>query len=196
MYALIIRAKYKNCDFMDYEFKPLGMGVIQIEHVAHGDERGWFMEDWNKKTFKSNGIDADFMQINISRSKNGVLRGLHFQRPPFSQAKLVKCLKGEVFDVAVDVRKNSSTFGKYVSVVLSETNLRSIFIPRGFAHGFLVTSQEDAIVAYLVDNEYNKESEGGLRWNDPTVGIKWPANPKIVKERDASLPLLKDVNYD
>ena len=181
---------------MDYEFKPLGMGVIQIEHVAHEDERGWFMEDWNKNTFKNNGIDADFMQINISRSKNGVLRGLHFQRPPFSQAKLVKCLKGEVFDVAVDVRKNSPTFGKYVSVVLSETNLSSIFIPRGFAHGFLVTSQEDAIVAYLVDNEYNKESEGGLRWNDPTVGIKWPANPKIVKERDANLPLLKDVNYD
>jgi dTDP-4-dehydrorhamnose 3,5-epimerase len=181
---------------MDYEFKPLGMGVIQIEHVAHEDERGWFMEDWNKKTFKNNGIDTDFMQINISRSKNGVLRGLHFQRPPFSQAKLVKCLKGEVFDVAVDVRKNSPTFGKYVGVVLSETNLRSIFIPRGFAHGFLVTSQEDAIVAYLVDNEYNKESEGGLRWNDPTVGIKWPANPKIVKERDANLPLLKDVNYD
>jgi len=181
---------------MDYEFKTLGMGVIQIEHVAHEDERGWFMEDWNKKTFKNNGIDTDFMQINISRSKNGVLRGLHFQRPPFSQAKLVKCLKGEVFDVAVDVRKNSPTFGKYVGVVLSETNLRSIFIPRGFAHGFLVTSQEDAIVAYLVDNEYNKESEGGLRWNDPTVGIKWPANPKIVKERDASLPLLKDVNYD
>jgi len=181
---------------MDYEFKTLGMGVIQIEHVAHEDERGWFMEDWNEKTFKNNGIDADFMQINISRSKNGVLRGLHFQRPPFSQAKLVKCLKGEVFDVAVDVRKNSPTFGKYVSVILSETNLRSIFIPRGFAHGFLVTSQEDAIVAYLVDNEYNKESEGGLRWNDPTVGIKWPANPKIVKERDANLPLLKDVNYD
>ena len=181
---------------MDYEFKTLGMGVIQIEHVAHEDERGWFMEDWNEKTFKNNGIDADFMQINISRSKNGVLRGLHFQRPPFSQAKLVKCLKGEVFDVAVDVRKNSPTFGKYVGVILSETNLRSIFIPRGFAHGFLVTSQEDAIVAYLVDNEYNKESEGGLRWNDPTVGIKWPANPKIVKERDANLPLLKDVNYD
>jgi len=98
--------------------------------------------------------------------------------------------------VAVDVRKNSPTFGKYVSVVLSETNLRSIFIPRGFAHGFLVTSKEDAIVAYLVDNEYNKESEGGLRWNDPSVGIKWPATPKIINQRDANLPLLKDVKYD
>jgi len=181
---------------MDYKFKPLGMGVILIEHTAHEDERGWFMESWNEKTFKSNGIDSDFIQINISRSKNGVLRGLHFQKPPFSQAKLVSCLKGEVFDVAVDVRKNSPTFGKYVSVVLSETNLRSIFIPRGFAHGFLVTSKEDAIVAYLVDNEYNKESEGGLRWNDPSVGIKWPATPKIINQRDTNLPLLKDVKYD
>ena len=165
-------------------------GVLLIEHTTYFDERGWFKELWNEEAFRELGINTRFIQANVSRSKYGTLRGLHFQKPPFEQAKFVHCISGEIFDVAVDIRKNSPTFGKYVSVILSGENHKSIFIPRGFAHGFLVISKEDAIVEYLVDNKYSKESESGIRWDDPKINIKWPFKPLIVSKKDSTLPYL------
>lgn len=161
-----------------------------IEHSRYPDERGWFMEIWNRNAFAEIGIGQEFMQANVSRSRHGVLRGLHLQKAPFEQAKLVRCISGEIFDVAVDLRRDSETFGKYGSAILSDSNAKSLFIPRGFAHGFLVTSQEDAIVEYFVDNVYSKESEGGIRWNDPSVGVRWPSEPKVINRKDGELPLL------
>jgi dTDP-4-dehydrorhamnose 3,5-epimerase len=164
--------------------------VLLIEHTAYNDERGWFKELWNEEAFKELNIHTRFVQANISKSKYGTLRGLHFQKPPFEQAKLVHCISGEIFDVAVDIRKGSQTFGKYVSAVLSGENHKSIFIPRGFAHGFLVTSNEGAIVEYLVDNKYSKESESGIRWDDQSINIQWPFKPLIVSDKDNTLPYL------
>lgn len=160
--------------------------VLLIEHTPYPDERGWFMELWNEDSFKELGINTMFMQANVSRSKYGTLRGLHFQKPPFEQAKFVRCIEGEIFDVAVDIRKDSPTFGRYVSAVLSWDNFKSLFIPRGFAHGFLATSkEEDAIVEYLVDNKYSKESESGIRWDDSKLRIKWPIVPMIINKKDS-----------
>ena len=164
--------------------------VLLVEHTAYNDERGWFKELWNEEAFKELGINTRFVQANMSKSRYGTLRGLHFQRPPFEQAKFVHCISGEIFDVAVDVRKGSPTFGRYVSVVLSGENHKSIFIPRGFAHGFLVTSKEGAIVEYLVDNKYSKESESGIKWDDPTISIKWLFKPVVISEKDNMLPYI------
>lgn len=146
--------------------------VIIVETKSFGDDRGYFMETYQKNAFKEGGIDADFVQDNQSKSVKGVLRGLHFQKE-FPQAKLVRVLEGSVYDVAVDLRKNSPTYGKYVGVVLSGENKRQFFVPRGFAHGFLVLSDE-ATFAYKCDEFYHPEDEGGLMWNDPDVGIQWP----------------------
>jgi len=165
--------------------------VLLVEHTAYNDERGWFKELWNEEAFKELGIDIRFIQANISKSRYGTLRGLHFQRPPFEQAKFVHCISGEIFDVAADIRKGSPTFGRYVSAVLSGENHKSIFIPRGFAHGFLVTSKEGAIVEYLVDNKYSKESESGIKWDDPTIGIKWPFKPVVTSNKDNTLFYLR-----
>jgi len=164
--------------------------VLLVEHTAYNDERGWFKELWNEEAFKELGIDTRFVQANISKSRYGTLRGLHFQKPPFEQAKFVHCISGEIFDVAVDIRKCSPTLGRYVSVILSGENHKSIFIPRGFAHGFLVTSKEDAIVEYLVDNKYSKESESGIKWDDPKIKIRWPFKPAVISKKDNILPYI------
>ena len=147
-------------------------GVIIVETKVFGDSRGYFMEAYEEKKFREGGITAKFVQDNQSSSTKGVLRGLHFQKA-HPQAKLVRVIKGEVYDVAVDLRKNSPTYGKYEGVVLSAENKKQLFIPKGFAHGFLVLSDE-AEFCYKCDDFYYPEDEGGLMWNDPTIGIKWP----------------------
>lgn len=147
-------------------------GVFIIEPKVYGDARGYFMETYNKKDFERAGISCDFVQDNMSKSKKGVLRGLHFQKE-YPQAKLVWVTKGEVFDVAVDLRKDSSTYGKYVGVILSSEKKNMFFIPKGFAHGFLVLSDEAEFV-YKCDDFYHPEDEGGIRWDDNNIGIDWP----------------------
>mgnify|MGYP000759476525 CR=1 FL=1 len=148
-------------------------GVIIVDVKSYGDERGYFMETYKKPDFVAGGIDADFIQDNQSSSKKGVLRGLHYQIN-YPQAKLVRVISGEVFDVAVDLRKGSPTYGKWEGMVLSAGNKRQLFIPRGFAHGFLVLS-ETAEFCYKCDDIYHPNDEGGLMWNDPAIGIEWPA---------------------
>ncbi|NCB02885.1 MAG: dTDP-4-dehydrorhamnose 3,5-epimerase [Spirochaetia bacterium] len=148
-------------------------GVFIIEPKVFGDERGYFLETYNKKDFEQAGINCDFFQDNMSKSKKGVLRGLHFQKK-YPQAKLLRVAQGEVFDVAVDLRENSTTWGKYVGVILSATKKNMLFIPKGFAHGFLVLSEE-AEFTYKCDEYYHPEDEGGIRWDDPKIGIEWPA---------------------
>lgn len=147
-------------------------GVIIVEPTAFGDSRGYFMETYQKEDFIKGGITVDFVQDNQSMSTKGVLRGLHFQKQ-FSQSKLVRCIRGEVFDVAVDLREGSPTFGKWEGVLLSAENKKQFFIPKDFAHGFLVLSDEAEFV-YKVDDFYHPNDEGGLMWNDPDIGIKWP----------------------
>ena len=147
-------------------------GVIIVETKVFGDNRGYFMETYEERKFYEGGITVKFVQDNQSKSTKGVLRGLHFQKT-HPQAKLVRVIKGEVYDVAVALRKDSPTYGKYVGAILSEENKKQFFIPRGFAHGFLVLSDE-AEFCYKCDDFYHPEDEGGLMWNDPTVGIDWP----------------------
>lgn len=161
-------------------------GVWVIEPKVFNDARGYFFEAWKQADFDAHiGRHVEFIQDNESKSSYGVLRGLHYQKGEFSQAKLVRVIKGKVLDVAVDIRKSSPTFGKYVMVELSEDNKRQFFIPRGFAHGFLVLSDE-AIFTYKVDNVYAPQHEAGIRWNDETIGIKWPIDPKdvLTSEKD------------
>jgi len=147
-------------------------GVIIIEPVIFQDNRGYFMETYNYAEFKAAGIDNIFVQDNQSKSKKGVLRGLHFQKK-YPQAKLIRIISGEVFDVAVDIRMDSPTFGKWIGTILSAENRKQIFIPKGFAHGFLVLSEE-AEFFYKCDEFYHPEDEDGIIWNDETIGIKWP----------------------
>lgn len=178
---------------MPFEFKRMEIpDVILVKPKVFTDERGFFMETYRKDLFEKAGITTEFVQDNHSRSKYGVLRGLHFQKDPYAQAKLVRCVKGVIFDVAVDLRRNSPTFGKYVSAILSEHNKLMLYIPRGFAHGFLVLS-DYAEVIYKVDNIYAPKHEGGLIWNDPDVGIKWPIGEPILSEKDRSWPTLKEL---
>ena len=180
-----------------FTFKETAIeGVILIEPMVFGDERGYFMETYNKADFIEAGITCEFVQDNQSKSSKGVLRGLHYQKQ-YSQAKLVRVIKGEVFDVAVDLRKNSPTYAKYVGVILSAEKKNMLYIPKGFAHGFLVLSDE-AEFTYKCDEFYHPEDEGGIRWNDPTIGIKWPEVEVryLVKERDGNFPLLKIRQYE
>ena len=161
-------------------------GVWIIEPKVFNDNRGYFYEVWKQGDFDEHiGQHIEFIQDNESKSSYGVLRGLHYQKGDFSQAKLVRVLKGKVLDVAVDLRKDSPTLGKYVMVELSEENKRQFFIPRGFAHGFLVLSDE-AVFTYKVDNVYAPQSEASLRWNDETVGIEWPIDEKdiVISDKD------------
>lgn len=164
-----------------------------IEPKVFGDQRGYFFETWKKSDFEAAGINFVPVQQNESSSTYGVVRGLHFQLNPYSQAKLVRCVVGKVLDVAVDVRKGSPTFGKYFSVELSEENKRQFLIPRGFAHGFSVLS-DYAVFSYLCDNVYNKESEGGIIFNDPELGIDWkiPQDKMILSDKDTKHPTLKN----
>ncbi|SEV84314.1 dTDP-4-dehydrorhamnose 3,5-epimerase [Prevotella sp. khp7] len=168
-------------------------GVFIIEPKVFNDARGYFMEAWKQEEFNQHIGKVDFIQDNESKSSFGVLRGLHYQKGETSQAKLVRVIKGKVLDVAVDLRKSSPTFGKHVMVELSEENKRQFFIPRGFAHGFLVLSEE-AIFTYKVDNPYSPSTDGGIRWNDPDLGIEWPIDPAkvLTSEKDLNQPFLKD----
>ena len=163
--------------------------VIIIEPTVFGDNRGYFLKSYNKKKFEEVVGKTSFIQDNESKSSKGVLRGLHFQKPPFEQAKLVRCIEGEVLDVAVDIRKNSKTYGKHVAVLLSGENKRQLFVPRGFAHGFLVLS-DSATFAYKVDNTYAPGFDAGIRWNDKELNIQWDLedNEVLVSAKDAELP--------
>ena len=180
-----------NFTFTETEIK----GVFVIDTKVFGDDRGYFTETYKKTDFDDAGLKYGFVQDNQSRSKKGVLRGLHFQRK-HPQAKLVRVLEGEVFDVAVDLRKESPTYGRWVGVVLSDKNHRQFMIPRGFAHGFLVLS-EYATFCYKCDDVYHPEDEGGIMWNDPDIGIEWPFTENIqLSEKDAKRPLLKDCGVE
>ena len=166
-------------------------GVYIIDVKTYGDNRGYFMETYKESDFKAAGLNYNFVQDNQSSSRKGVLRGLHFQKT-YPQAKLVRVLKGEVFDVAVDLRKDSDTYGQWVGVVLSEENKRQFMIPRGFAHGFVVMS-DYAEFAYKCDELYHPEDEGGIMWNDPAIGIEWPNVGEIVlSEKDKKHPSLEE----
>lgn len=166
-------------------------GLIIIEPQIFKDSRGCFFESWNAKKFKQLGISEDFVQDNQSVSSKGVLRGLHFQNPPYAQAKLVRVIEGSVLDVAVDLRKNSPTYGKHVSVILSEQNNKSFFIPKGFAHGFL-SLEDNTVFNYKCSDYYNKESEGSLLWNDEDLKIDWQIDNPLVSEKDLQADLFKN----
>ena len=166
-------------------------GLLILEPKVFGDERGYFFESFSQREFEEKVCKTVFVQDNESKSGYGVLRGLHFQKPPFEQAKLVRVVKGKVLDVAVDIREDSPTFGKHVSVELSEENKRQMFVPRGFAHGFVVLSEE-AIFQYKCDNYYMPQAEGGILWNDPALKIDWkiPMEDVILSEKDKKLLVL------
>lgn len=180
-----------NFKFIETEIKD----VYIIEPKKYGDDRGYFMETYKESSFKEAGLNYDFVQDNQSKSKKGVLRGLHFQKT-YPQAKLVRCIEGEVFDVAVDLRKDSPTYGKWAGVVLSAEKGNQFMIPRGFAHGFVVLS-ETATFCYKCDELYHPEDEGGIMWNDPEIGIDWHYEGEILlSEKDKVHPLLKETNIE
>lgn len=164
--------------------------LVIIEPQVFEDERGYFFESYKKSEFEKAGLVYDFVQDNQSKSRQGVLRGLHYQKN-YSQAKLVRVLDGEVFDVAVDLRKNSPTYGKWFGVVLSSQNKKMLMIPKGFAHGFLVLSKT-AVFTYKCDEIYHPEDEGGIIWNDPDIGIRWPMNDVVLSKKDMNHPTLKE----
>ncbi|EIY61987.1 dTDP-4-dehydrorhamnose 3,5-epimerase [Bacteroides salyersiae] len=170
-------------------------GVVIIEPRLFKDERGYFFESFSQKEFEEKVCKTVFVQDNESKSSYGVLRGLHFQKPPFAQSKLVRVVRGAVLDVAVDIRKGSPTFGKHVAVELTAENHRQFFIPRGFAHGFSVLSQE-VVFQYKCDNYYAPQSEGALAWDDPDLGIDWriPAAEIVLSKKDKAHPRLKDAD--
>ncbi len=170
--------------------------VVIIEPRIFKDERGYFYESFSQREFEEKVCRTTFVQDNQSKSSYGVLRGLHFQKPPYCQSKLVRCIKGAVLDVAVDIRKGSPTFGKYVAVELSEDNHRQFFVPRGFAHGFAVLTPE-AVFQYKCDNFYNKESEGSVAWDDPQLAIDWriPADKVLLSEKDKVSKNIAEAEY-
>jgi dTDP-4-dehydrorhamnose 3,5-epimerase len=169
--------------------------VYVIEPSVFGDARGYFLESFNLEKFEENIFPIKFVQDNESKSSKGVLRGLHFQKPPYAQAKLVRCIEGCVIDVAIDIRKGSPTYGKHVSVELSGENKRQLFVPRGFAHGFSVLS-ENAVFAYKVDNRYVPESDSGIRYDDKELNIDWGLTEEEIQlsEKDKNLSFFKDLD--
>ncbi len=167
-------------------------GLLIIKPDVFKDERGYFFESYNKERFAKEGLEMTFVQDNESKSNKGVLRGLHFQRPPFAQGKLVRVVKGSVMDVAVDIRKDSPTYGKWESRILSEDNKEMFWIPEGFAHGF-VTLEDNTVFTYKCTNVYNKESEGSIRWNDPDIDINWNIDNPTLSEKDRISPLFNDL---
>ena len=176
---------------MAFKFNKLGIpDVVTIEPQLFSDNRGFFFENFKELEFAQNGITGKFVQDNFSHSTYGVLRGLHYQKNPHAQAKLLSVLRGKIFDVAVDIRVNSPTFGKWVSEIISEEDHKLIYIPEGFAHGFCVLSNE-ADVLYKVTSEYSPNDEMGIIWNDPDINIAWPIDKPILHEKDSCLPLLK-----
>lgn len=185
---------------MPFEFiKTKIPDVILINPKIFGDERGFFMEFYKKSDFDKAGIDTDLVQDNHSKSIKGVLRGLHYQKEPFAQGKLVRCIKGRIFDVAVDIRKGSPTFGKWVGYELSEENKLMLWIPKGFAHGFLTLSDEAEVLYKVSGSEYSPEHDAGIRWDDPQINIKWPLNGidnVLLSEKDSKLPYLQDADIN
>ena len=168
-------------------------GVVIIEPDVFGDNRGFFMESWNKKKMAEAGLNYDFVQDNHSKSTTkGTLRGIHFQKGDKAQAKLVRCVKGAVFDVAVDLRRNSPTFKQWVGVELSEENKKQLLIPRGFGHGF-ITLTDDVEFLYKADNYYAPEADAGIRWNDPDIAVEWGIENPILSEKDRRNPFFKNI---
>lgn len=165
-------------------------GLLIIKPKVFFDERGYFYESFNENQFAKIGLNTKFVQDNESKSQKGVLRGLHFQNPPYAQAKLVRVIKGAVLDVAVDLRRNSKTYGQWESIELTEDNKLMYWVPAGFAHGFL-TLKEDTIFSYKCTNLYNKESEGSIQWNDKDLDIDWGFDNPIISEKDANGPSFK-----
>ena len=179
---------------MPFSFSSLEIPDVKLVIPKHySDERGYFLENFKESEFSANKINAKFVQDNVSFSTKGVLRGLHYQIKPKEQAKLVSVISGEIFDVAVDIRKDSPTFGKWVGRIISEKNHEMLYIPEGFAHGFCTLSNT-ANVLYKVTNEYSPENEQGIIWNDPNVSISWPIKNLIVSEKDKKLPTLQKLN--
>jgi len=179
---------------MPFNFKNLAIAeVILIEPKVFEDERGFFMETYKMSDFVAFGIKGNFVQDNHSRSTKGVLRGLHYQNPPFAQGKLVRVVKGQIFDVAVDIRKGSLTYGKWASAILSEENKNMLYVPEGFAHGFCVLS-EIAEVIYKNTNAYSSQSEAGVIWNDEDLNIEWPVKEPVLSEKDEKWPTLKEAD--
>ena len=179
---------------MPFAFKRLEIpGVVLIEPKVFGDERGFFMETYKMPDFVAAGIKGNFVQDNHSRSAKGILRGLHYQNPPFAQGKLVRVVRGEIFDVAVDIRKGSPTWGKWAGAILSEENKNILYVPAGLAHGFCVLS-EIAEVIYKTSNVYSAESEAGIIWNDEDLNIEWPVSEPILSEKDGKLPSLENAD--
>lgn len=182
---------------MPFEFEKQKIeDVILVKPKVFGDNRGFFMETYKKSEFFENGITAEFVQDNHSKSTKGVLRGLHFQAKPFGQAKLVRCTRGRIFDVAVDIRKNSKTFGQYVKVELSEENKNMLYIPNGFAHGFVALTDEVELM-YKTSGEYAPSADRGILWNDKDINIDWNIDfQPILSEKDKVQPNLKDINKE
>lgn len=167
-------------------------GVFEIEPQVFGDNRGWFTESWSKKKLEEAGIFVDFVQDNHSYSaQKGTLRGLHYQLNPMCQAKLLRCVRGEILDVAVDIRKGSPQYAKWVAVKLTAENKKQLFIPRGFAHGF-ITLTDDVEVLYKADNYYAPECDGNIRWDDPQIGVDWLIEPTNISDKDKKAPFLKE----
>jgi hypothetical protein len=167
-------------------------GVVILEPQVFGDARGWFMESWSQKKMEDIGISVDFVQDNHSFSaEKGTLRGLHYQLNPMAQAKMLRVSRGAIFDVAVDIRRGSPTYAKWVGVELSAENYRQLFIPRGFAHGF-ITLTDDVEVQYKADNFYSPDCDGNIRWDDPEIGVVWPISPRVLSDKDSSAPLLSE----
>lgn len=175
--------KFEKCDIPD---------VILIEATTFGDDRGFFRETFKAEDFKKAGIHEEFVQENFSHSKQHTLRGLHFQKKPCAQGKLVSALRGEILDVAVDIRQGSPSYGKWVAEKLSRENGRMLYVPVGFAHGFIVLSEE-ADVFYKVTSSYAPDHDAGILWNDPALGIEWPKVSPMLSEKDKKLPLLADI---
>lgn len=182
---------------MPFEFERQKIeDVILIKPKIFGDNRGFFMEAYKKSDFFANGIDIEFNQDNHSKSAKGVLRGLHYQASPFGQAKIVRCSKGKIYDVAVDIRPNSETYGQYVKVELSEENKHMLYIPTGFAHGFAALTDEVELL-YKASGEYNPQADRGILWNDPDININWGIDfDPLLSEKDKNQPFLKDINKE
>jgi dTDP-4-dehydrorhamnose 3,5-epimerase len=176
------------------EFKKLPIeGLVEITPRIFKDERGYFFESYNKATFSKAGLDIDFVQDNQSYSTPGVVRGLHFQKFPFGQGKLVRVIKGKILDVAVDIRKGSPTFGKYEAILLDDKRCNMLWIPAGFAHGFSVL--EESLVMYKCTNVYDKASESGIIWNDPSINIDWQVSNPIVSDKDKELTTIDKLDF-
>ncbi len=181
---------------MPFQFKQLEIpGLVKVDIKALADDRGFFMELYKKSGFAANGIPEAFVQDNYSRSAKGVIRGLHYQRHPMAQGKLVMVLHGRIFDVSVDIRRGSPTYGRWYGIVISAEDFEAIYIPTGFAHGFCSLS-DNTVVLYKVTQEYAPEYDAGIAWNDPDLAIDWPVAVPLVSSKDARLPRLRDADYD